>query len=107
MFTNCTTLSSFKSSLQSLLSADGMFSGCILDLESVITIANTIKDINGITYDASMYTDYGITEPSFGEITIGVAPITGDDAEDVAKKTTAFNEAILLMENKGWTVQLS
>lgn len=54
MFTGCTALSSFKSSLQSLLSASSMFSGCNLDLESVITIANTIKDINGITYDASM-----------------------------------------------------
>ena len=46
MFSNCTALTSFSSDLSSLLSANQMFSNCYLNAETVMYIADTIKDIN-------------------------------------------------------------
>ena len=45
MFNNCSSLTSFSGDLSSLLSGSNMFNGCKLDKESIICIADTIKDL--------------------------------------------------------------
>ena len=46
MFQNCSNLTSFNSDLSNLIYAYWMFKGCKLDAESIMFIADAIKDIN-------------------------------------------------------------
>lgn len=86
MFSHCTNLTSFKSDLSSLTYGYVMFSDCKLDTASVQNIADTIKDVNGLTNsEPDIYTG----------ISIGIGNSTPNDQE-----IDAFNT----ISSKGWTV---
>ena len=57
MFANCTNLTSFTSDLPNLTDGSFMFDKCKIDAESVMYIANTIKDI---TTEKQLYTSGSI-----------------------------------------------
>lgn len=54
MFYKCSKLTSFSSDLSSLINGMNMFNGCKIDAESVMYIADTIKDI---TAEKQLYID--------------------------------------------------
>lgn len=80
MFKGCTSFKVIPSSLKSLVTAPGMFSGCKLDMQSMALIATRIKSYGGGTH----------------EITIGV------DSNEVTQAQQ--NAANAVMTNRGWTV---
>lgn len=80
MFKGCTSFKSISSSLKSLVTAPGMFSGCKLDTQSMALIVNKIKPYGGGTH----------------EITIGV------DSSQISQAQQ--NAANVVMTSKGWTV---
>jgi hypothetical protein len=55
MFGWCGNLTSFTSNLSSLTNGYNMFSNCKLDTDSLTHIAETIKDVNGLTNDNDPY----------------------------------------------------
>ena len=46
MFEGCSSLTNFSGSLGNLLSGNNMFTGCKLNKQSVLNIAESIKDIS-------------------------------------------------------------
>ena len=87
MFEYCTNLTSFTSDLSSLTNGTYMFDECKLDTASVQNIADTIKDVNGLTNNCS--------EGIYTEIRIGIGNSSPNTQEDTAFKKIA---------SKGWTV---
>lgn len=90
MFSNCTNLSSFNSSLENLTNGYTMFAGCKLDTPSILKIANTVNDVNGLETDC----DAGINTI----FDIDIANTTPNTEEDAAFQ---------LMAEKGWTVYVN
>ena len=89
MFDYCSELESFFSDLSSLTNGYNMFNYCKLDTASVQIIADTIKDVNGLTND---YIDI------YKQIDIGIG-----NSEPNEQEKTAFNK----MVSKGWTVYVN
>jgi hypothetical protein len=89
MFNECSKLTSFHYELPYLETADDMFLGCKLDLESVKIIANSLSDFG--TKDSNGYAADGRKHV----ITFGVA-------DGVAAQATEYKT---IMENKGWVVE--
>lgn len=85
MFTGCTSLTDFTSELSSLINGKNMFNLCKLNLASVQNIANTIKDLSGLTLSGNR-----------GKITIGIAADLQDNQE--------LADALAAIVAKGWTV---
>ena len=93
MFYGC-NLSQFTSDLSSLTNGCEMFMACKLDTASVQNIANTIKDVNGLTNDSY----YWYSGTIYKQIRIGIA-----NTRPNAEETEAFNT----MVEKGWTVYVN
>ena len=87
MFHFCFNLESFASDLSSLTNGTYMFSGCKLDIASVQNIADTIKDVNGLTNNCAE----GISTT----IDIGIGDSIPNEQEEAA-----FNK----IASKGWIV---
>ena len=75
MFLMCSNLTTFNSDLSSLMIADNMFTYCNLASDSIINIANTIKDVNNLD---------GVFDPMTGDyrtefpIDLGTIPSGSD-----------------------------
>lgn len=78
MFYGCSSLETFESDMPVLSDAEGMFSGCKLDKDSVENIVDSVPVSQG------------------GEITIGY-----DSTLITQQEEDAYNAALV---NKGWTV---
>lgn len=95
MFYGCVNLTSFTSNLSSLTNGYDMFTNCKLDTASVKHIANTIKNVTGLTNGSSIFDNI------YKQINIGIA-----------SKTPLVNEeenaAFWKMHNeKGWNVYVN
>ena len=92
MFSDCQNLESFSSDLSSLTNGFEMFYYCKLDTSSVERIADTIKDVSGLT-------ESGNWPPTVNKtINIGIG-----NAEPNTKENAAFNR----IDAKGWTVYVN
>lgn len=110
MFEGCSSLTNFSGSLGNLLSGNNMFTGCKLNKQSVLNIAESIKDISQLVkeddsqwqiwsywYETKQYSDTPELQYR-GVINIDTADdVTLDDAEVVE----ALNS---MTDTKGWTV---
>lgn len=91
MFYYCPNFTTFASDLSSLTNGHGMFRGCKLDTDSITHIAETIKDVNGLTnsgvnhYNAEIYKT----------IHLGIGSTTPTEEE---------KELLTEIHNKGWQV---
>ena len=88
MFSNCSKLTSFTSNLSSLTNGNSMFYNCILDTESLIYIADTIKDVRDLTNSG------GPSPEIYKKIHIGLGHTPTE--EDTELLTEIYN--------KGWQV---
>ena len=82
---------SFTSDLSSLTNGHWMFSGCKLDTDSLTHIAETIKDVNGLTNSSDDFWDAEI----YKNIHIGIGSTTPTEEEI---------ELLTEIHNKGWQV---
>ena len=89
MFRSCYNFTAFTSDLSSLANGYWMFYDCRLNTTSIQNIANTIKDVNGLTNDYNYI---------YKQINIGIGNTTPNEQE-----TEAFNT----MVSKGWTVYVN
>lgn len=118
MFGRCYGLGkNFKPNLANLLNGWGMFSECALTTDTIESIANTIKDVNGLkneeyipySFDENGKPIYTFKDEYIGRIQkyIDIC-IRGDDPYN--KSSFEPNEreekAIEEMVNRGWTVHL-
>ena len=92
MFERCFKLTSFTSDLSSLTNGYYMFYNCILDTESLIYIADTIKDVRDLT-NGNYYGD-----EIYKTIHIGIGNTT-----PTAEETELLTE----IHNKGWQVYVN
>ena len=86
MFYGCSKLNSFYSDLRNLTDGEYMFYDCKLDTASVENIANTIKDVNGVTNN--MWVNK--------KIHIGI----GQESSPTAAEEIYFQQ----IRDKGWEV---
>lgn len=105
-----TELEEFSGDLSSLLTGQGMFSGCRLSLNSIQNIANCINDISEKPWDGSkLFDEYFrlvsdavseedqllISRDAYGELTLGIDASLEGAAE--------LEEALEAIRAKGWT----
>ena len=93
MFGYCRNLTSFTSNLSSLTNGYLMFRNCKLDTDSLIYIAESIKDVNGLTNDNDPYHN-----EIYKTIHIGIANSTPSEEE---------HTYLTQIHNKGWTVYVN
>lgn len=93
MFNYCFGLTTFVSDLSSLTNGYWMFSDCKLDTESLMHIAESIKDVNGLTNDDNHY-DGGV----YKTIHIGIGNTTPTEEE---------KGLLTEIHNKGWQVYVN
>lgn len=89
MFNGCTSLTQFSGALSNLVDGYNMFFNCKLNTASIQNIADTIKDVTGLTADG-IFID-GVTK----QIDIGIENSTPNEQEKTAFRT---------MASRGWTV---
>ena len=92
MFNACFNLTTFTSDLSSLTNGYEMFYNCILDTESLIYIADTIKDVRDLT-NGNYYGD-----EIYKTIHIGIGNTT---------PTVEEKELLTEIHNKGWQVYVN
>ena len=90
MFNGCENLTTFTSDLSSLTNACYMFEHCKLDTDSLIHIAETIKDVNGLTNGNDPWSD-----EIYKTIHLGIGSTTPTEEE---------KELLTEIHNKGWQV---
>ena len=90
MFYGCENLTTFTSDLSSLTNACYMFEHCKLDTDSLIHIAETIKDVNGLTNGNDPWAD-----EIYKTIHLGIGSTTPTEEE---------KELLTEIHNKGWQV---
>ena len=91
-FYNCSKLTTFTSDLSSLTNGNMMFYNCKLDTDSIIHIAETIKDVRSLINMGSS------SSAVYKTIHIGIGN-TSPNAEET--------EAFTKMVEKGWTVYVN
>ena len=92
MFYNCIALTAFASDLSSLTNGYQMFYNCKLDTDSLIHIAETIKDVRDLTNGKSYWADI------YKTIYIGIGNTTPTEEE---------TELLTEIHNKGWQVYVN
>lgn len=92
MFNLCSNLTSFDSDLSNLTNGSYMFTDCKLDTASIRKIADTIKDVTGLTNGSNSAGEV------YKQINIGIENTTPNAAE---------TEAFRAMASKGWKVYVT
>lgn len=95
-----TGLKNFRGALSSLQCGYNMFSGCKLDEDSIMIIADTIKDINEIKANNSW-------DPAVEHQIMGVGGILHINYDSTICDTKNVDEYCTEIMNKGWTVYLN